>query len=118
MRKDIVNILKSVDALKQKKSEQLSSSVYVPRQKMQPMCLLIHTNVIHVIKYFTKRHKLKKHIDNNHTYCLLYEKVYPTQESLEFHFEAVHKTGMAKHSMGRDPTYKNHKLKKVHIQFK
>ena len=50
---------------------------------------------------FENKSKLKKHIDNDHTYYVLCEKVYPTQESLEFHFEAVHKTGMAKHSMER-----------------
>ena len=56
-----------------------------------------------MIKYLTKKRKLKKPIDNDHTYCLLCEKVYPTQESLEFHLEAVHKTGMSKHRMEREP---------------
>ena len=67
---------------------------------------------------FDKKSKLKKHIDNDHTYCVLCEKVYPTQESLEFLFEAVHKTGMAKHSMEIEPSYQNHKVKKVDIQLK
>ena len=70
------------------------------------------------VKVFDKKPKQKKYIDIDHAYCLLCEKVYPTQESLEFHFEAVHKTGMAKHSMEREPSYQNHKLKKVDIQFK
>ena len=48
-------------------------------------------------------------MDNNHTYCFLCEKVYPTQESLEFHFDAVRKNGMAKHTM----EIKNHKVKKL-----
>ena len=80
---------------------------------MQPMCLLIHTSVITVIKYLTKKAKLTKHIDNDHTNRILCEKVYPTQKSLEFHFEAVHKTGMAKHSMERKPSYQNNKVKKL-----
>ena len=35
---------------------------------------------------FNKKSKLKIHIDEDHTYCLMCEKFYPTQESLEFHF--------------------------------
>ena len=66
---------------------------------------------------FDKKPKLKKHIDYNHTYCLLCEKVYPTQESLELHFDAVHKTGIAKHTLEREPSYQNHKVKKVDFQF-
>ena len=68
-------------------------------------------------KVFDKKPKLKKHIDNDHTYCLLCEKVYPTQESLEFHFDAVHTTEMAKHTIEREPSYQNHKVKRVDIQF-
>ena len=60
---------------------------------------------------------MKKHIDDDHSYCLLCENVYPTQEYLEFHFDAVHKTGMVKYTMEREPSYPNHKVKKVDFQF-
>ena len=56
---------------------------------------------------FDNKTKLKKHIDNDQTYSLSCEKLYPTQESLEFHFDAVHIQGMAKHTLEREPLIKS-----------
>ena len=87
------------------------------KTKMKLFCLIIHTNMTTVIKYLTKKPKWNKPIDNDHTYCLLCEKVYPTQESLEFHFHAVHQTGMAKHTIERELSYQNYKVKNIDFQF-
>ena len=105
--KYIFNILKRVEKgrkgkgqkrVEKKKSEQLCSSSDAEKkesgntpQEMVPFqfmfqdknainVMLIHTNVIAVIKHLTKKTIQKKHIDIDHTYSLLCEKVYPTQE--------------------------------------
>ena len=133
--KDIADILKRVDTLEKKNVEPISSSndlepkedIHIPKEKGPFQFSFQEKNEKNVFNYpykcdncdkvFDKKPKLKKHIDNDHTYCLLCEKVYPTQESLEFHFNVVHTTEMAKHTIEREPSYQNHKVKRVDIQF-
>ena len=133
--KDIFNILIMVDALENKKvwtnkffdGPWTKKNISIPKKKVSFQFIFQHKNETNVFdnpykcancdQVFDKKPKLNMHIDNDHKYCLLCEKVYPTQESLEFHFDAVHKTGLAKHTLEREPSYQNHKVKKVDFQF-
>ena len=124
--KDIAIILKRVDTLEKKNVEQIGSSndlepkedIHIPKEIVPFQFSFQEKNEKNVLnfpykydncdKVFDKKPKWKKHIDNDHTYCLFCEKVYPTQESIEFHFDTVHTTEMAKHTMEREPSYQNH----------
>ena len=52
------------------------------------------------------------HITIQHIKCTVCDKIFPTGKELETHIKAVHKQGKSKHSLAREPSFKNHKNKK------
>ena len=90
---DVVKILKRVDALEQKESEKISLLSYlelkeivdIPHEKVPFQFMFQDKNATNVFnnpyqcddcdKVFDKNPKLKNHIDDDHAYCLVCEKV-------------------------------------------
>ena len=74
------------------------------------------TENVYSCKYCTQTYldkvKLVAHITTHHNKCNLCENIFPSEKYLETHMKAVHKRGISKHSLAREPSFKNHKNKK------
>ena len=62
---------------------------------------------------FKEKSELENHIKIQHATCSLCDQVYSTKESLIFHISAVHEKVNNKHVLEKEPSFKNHKLKRT-----
>ena len=63
-------------------------------------------------KKFTEKNTLEHHIAQDHIKCSICQKVFPTISSLNIHITAVHDNLKMKHKLEREPSLKNHKIKR------
>ena len=63
-------------------------------------------------KTFSDKGSLVEHITNQHKKCCVCNNIFPSEKVLEAHAKAVHKKVQFKHTIEREPSFKNHKNKK------
>ena len=63
-------------------------------------------------KKFTEKNMLENHIALDHIKCSICKKVFPTISSLNIHITAVHDNLKMKHNIEREPSLKNHKIRR------
>ena len=66
----------------------------------------------HCTKISENKIKLYNHMSAEHTICLICEKVFSSESTLDNHKKMTHRTNFSKHSIERDPSLRNHKIKK------
>ena len=63
-------------------------------------------------KKFMEKNLLKNHISKDHIICSDCKNVFPTITSLNIHITAVHDNLTGKHNLEREPSLKNHKMRR------
>ena len=66
----------------------------------------------HCTKISQNKKNLCDHMTTEHKICLICEKVFLSEVTLDNHKKVNHRTNFYKHSLERDPSMKNHKIKK------
>ena len=61
---------------------------------------------------FKEKSEVSIHIINMHKKCIHCRKIFTTEKLLETHIKAIHKKENKKHNIEREPSLKNHKIKK------
>ena len=70
------------------------------------------TNVTTVMKNNTKKNALEQYVTNDHIKYTICTKKFPTTTSLNIHITAVHDDLKVKHKLEREPSLKNHKIRR------
>ena len=70
-------------------------------------------NVTNVIFSFARKSEVPIHINGNHKKCSICEHIFTNTKVLQSHMKAVHKKEISKHTIEREPSLKNHKIKKT-----
>ena len=63
-------------------------------------------------KIFPAKIQMVEHITNQHKKCCVCNNIFPSDKVLEAHAKAVHRKVQFKHTIEREPSFKNHKNKK------
>jgi uncharacterized C2H2 Zn-finger protein len=62
---------------------------------------------------FARKSEVPIHINENHKKCSICEHIFTNTKVLQTHMKAVHKKEISKHTIEREPSLKNHKIKKT-----
>ena len=61
---------------------------------------------------FEEKSELSVHMTERHTTCTYCRKLFSTPKVLEIHIQAIHKKENMKHTIEREPSLKDHKMKR------
>ena len=61
---------------------------------------------------FNNMQEVPLHIVEHHLKCKTCARIFPNIKSLKVHITAIHSKGSLKHTIEREPSLKNHKVKK------
>ena len=70
------------------------------------------TNATIAVQHLKKTSELSVHMTERHTTCTYCRKLFSTPKVLEIHIQAIHKKENMKHTIEREPSLKDHKMKR------
>ena len=62
---------------------------------------------------FARKSEIPPHINESRTKCNICERIFTNTTLLQMHMKAIHKKELTKHKLEREPSLKNHKIKKI-----